>query len=70
MLQRTKVYDFNSVLFLFENIGELSFRLIRVNSTHRQALEKEVLSFFMQALKEKSDLLNFCLQIMSIFLTL
>lgn len=35
MLKRTKVYDFNSVLFLFESIGELAYRLILVQSNQR-----------------------------------
>lgn len=68
MLKRTKVYDFTSVQYLFEAIGELAFRLITCNSAKKHDLEKEVMSYFMEALKNKTDLLNFCLQILSIFL--
>lgn len=70
MLKRTKVFDFNSVLYLFESMGEVSYQLIASRSSHRGVMEKLVMDFFMESLKSKSDLMNFCLQILSIFVQL
>jgi len=38
MLKRTAVYDFTTVQFLFESIGNIAFHLIKVNSPHRKTL--------------------------------
>lgn len=70
MLKRTERYDFNSAQFLFETIGMLSFYYIRANSPHKADLEQAIINFFQLALKNKSDLLNFCLQVIAIFLQL
>lgn len=70
MLKRTERFDFNSAQFLFETIGMLAFYYIRANSPDKAALEQVVLNFFHVALKNKSDLLNFCLQVIAIFLQL
>jgi len=70
MLKRTIVYDFATVQFLFEGIGYLSFWLIKTKSPHRSKLELEMTNYFMIALKNKSDLLNFCLQILAVYLQL
>lgn len=70
MLKKSAVYDFTKIQYLFETIGYLAFWLVRGNSQHKGTLEKEVMDFFMQALKNKSDLLNFCLQIFAIILHL
>lgn len=70
MLKRTGNYDFSSVQFLFETLGILSYWYIRTNSPNKAILEAEVLNFFHLALKNKSDLLNFCLQILAIYLQL
>ena len=70
MLKRTEVYDFTSVQFLFEALGNIAFYLIKANSENKSAFESILINYFMDALKSKSDLLNFCLQILSIFLQL
>lgn len=38
MLEKTKVYDFSSVQYLFEAIGELSYQLISCNSSKQAVL--------------------------------
>lgn len=48
----------------------LAFYHIKTNSQHKAALESEVLDFFKIAIKNKSDLLNFCLQVLAVFLQL
>ena len=70
MLKRTGVYDFTSVQFLFEALGNIAYYLIKIHSEHRAAFESILLNYFMEALNSKSDLLNFCLQILAIFLQL
>ena len=70
MLARTERFDFSSAQFLFEAIGYLAYNYICANSPDKGALEQLMLNFFQQALKSKSDLLNFCLQVMSIYLQL
>lgn len=70
MLKRTERFDFNSAQFLFESIGMLVFYYIRAGSPDKAALEQVILNFFQVALKNKSDLLNFCLQVIAIFLQL
>lgn len=47
MLKKTKVYDFNSVVYLFESMGEVSYQLISCRCTQRTVLEKTVMDFFM-----------------------
>ena len=46
------------------------YYLIKADFYNRKVLEQEMMGFFMQALQSKSDLLNFCLQILAIFLQL
>jgi hypothetical protein len=70
MIKRTEHFDFSSVQFLFETIGILSYYYLKTNSQHKNDLEKVVLDFFGIALKTKSDLLNFCLQVLAIYLLL
>ena len=70
MLKRTANYEFTAVQFLFESIGTISYWLINTNNPERSAIENIVMNFFMEALKTKSDLMNFCLQILAIFLQL
>lgn len=70
MLKRTERFDFNSAQFLFEAIGMLTYYYIRANSPDKAILEKTILDFFQAALHSKSDLLNFCLQVVAIFLQL
>jgi hypothetical protein len=48
----------------------LAFYHIKTNSRHKAALEAEVLDFFQSAIANKSDLINFCLQVLAIFLQL
>jgi hypothetical protein len=40
MLKKTAVYDFTTVQFLFESIGNIAFYLIKEGSPHRKILEK------------------------------
>jgi hypothetical protein len=70
MLKKTERFDFNSAQFLFETIGFLAYYYIRANSPDKPVLEKTVLDFFQAALISKSDLLNFSLQVVAIFLQL
>lgn len=70
MLKRTTVYDFTTVQFLFESIANMSYYLIASNCPKRNILEKDIMTFFMTALQTKSDLLNFCLQILAVFMQL
>jgi hypothetical protein len=70
MLKKTERFDFNSAQFLFEAIGMLAFYYIRANSPDKAILEKTILDFFQAALNSKSDLLNFCLQVVAIYLQL
>lgn len=70
MLNRTERYDFNSAQFLFESIGLLAYNYIRSNSPDKGTFEQTILNYFHKALKSKSDLLNFCLQVLAIFLQL
>ena len=70
MLKRTSLYDFETVQFCFDGIGYAVYWLIKTNSPHKSKLEAEMNNFFMVALNSKSDLLNFCLQILAIFLQL
>jgi hypothetical protein len=69
MLKRTANYDFSTVQFLFEGIGYLAYWLIKIKS-NRSKLEIEMMGYFKVALDSKSDLLNFCLQILAIYLQL
>jgi hypothetical protein len=70
MLKRTALYDFETVQFFFEAIGFVVYWLIKANSQYKSKLEGEMTNFFLVALNNKSDLLNFCLQILAIFLQL
>lgn len=70
MLKKTTKYDFETVQFCFEAIGFVVYWLIKTNSHHKSKLETEMTDFFFLALNNKSDLLNFCLQILAIFLQL
>jgi hypothetical protein len=70
MLKRTREYDFLTVQHLFEAMGVMAYWLIKADSPHRSILERIVTDFFMEALKNRSDLMNFCLQILAIYLQL
>ena len=70
MLKRTNMFNFNSVQFLFESIGAMAYWLINSNSEHKKTLEEEILDYFFQFLNSSSDLMNFCLQILAIYLQL
>jgi hypothetical protein len=48
----------------------IAYYLIKTNSRDRKDLEDVILNFFSNALKNKSDLLNFGLQILAIYLQL
>jgi hypothetical protein len=48
----------------------LAYYYIRANSPDKPVLEQTILDFFQLSLKNKSDLLNFCLQVIAIFLQL
>ena len=70
MLKRTTEYDFTTVQYLFETLGVMAYWLVTSGSGERGVLEKVVMDFFMEALKNKSDLMNFCLQVLAIYLQL
>jgi hypothetical protein len=70
MLKRTAIYDFETVQHCFEGIGFMVYWLIKINGHHKSELEAEMTNFLFVSLNNKSDLLNFCLQILAIFLQL
>ena len=70
MLKRTEQYDFLSVQFLFEAVGVIAYQHIIHKSPNKAQFEGLMLEYFAVALKNKSDLLNFCLQILAIYLQL
>ena len=67
MLKKTITYDFKSALNLFETMGHLAFELLTANSPHSIQFEQVITNYFKIALQNKSDLLNFYLQLMGIF---
>lgn len=70
MLSKTAFFDFTSAQYLFESIGNIAYYYLKSKSNHRAKLETIIIDFFKVALKDKSDLINFCLQVMAIFLQL
>lgn len=70
MLKKTATFNFDSVFSLFEAIGQLAYHLCRTKSPHCQQLETLIQQFFHQMIQSQSDILNFCFQILSIFLQL
>lgn len=69
MLAKTEKYDFKSVLFLFEAIGNVALWVASKGSEQaKEKLENQILAYFQVAIKRNSDLLNFCFQILAIFL--
>jgi hypothetical protein len=68
MLVKTEQYDFKSVLFLFEAIGILAFWVSKGNEQAKEKLENHIFNYFQVSIKRNSDLLNFCFQILAIFL--
>ena len=70
MLKKTVKFDFSSAQFVFQTIGFIAYYLIKTNYSDRKTLENLVIDFFSTALKNKSDLLNFGMQILAVFLQL
>lgn len=70
MLKKTVKFDFSSAQFVFQTIGFIAYYLIKTNYPDRKTLENLVIDFFSTALKNKSDLLNFGMQILAVFLQL
>lgn len=68
MLLKTEKYDFKSVLFLFEAIGVIALHVSKKNGEEKDKLENHLFNYFNVAIKRNSDLLNFCFQILAIFL--
>lgn len=69
MLNKTEVYDFKSALFLFESIGIVAYWVSKNQDQNAKSrLENQFFDYFFVAIKRKSDLLNFCFQILAIFL--
>lgn len=68
MLQKTSNYNFDSIIGLFEAISQLAYYLCLKKDNQSQNLENLVQNFFMKMIQEKSDILSFCFQILSIFL--
>lgn len=68
MLCKTTVYAFANVLPLFEAIGYLAFYLSSIKSAKSRELETLIHFYFQELINKQSDLLNFCFQILSIFL--
>lgn len=70
MLQKTDQYDFTSVLYLFESVGYLAYWLLKDKSNEASILEGDVYQFFISTVNKKSDLMNFCLQIFAIYISI
>lgn len=70
MLQKTEQFDFNSVLSLFEAIGYLAYWLCSAKSPCARSLETTIQQYFQKVIQKESDMINFCFQILSIFLQL
>lgn len=68
MLLKTEQYDFKSVLFLFESIGVVAYWVAKGSDSAKEKLENHIINYFQVAIKRNSDLLNFCFQILAIFL--
>ncbi len=68
MLLKTQNYDFKSVLFLFEAIGVVAFYVSKQKGPEKDKLENHIFNYLQVAIKNKSDLINFCFQILAIFL--
>lgn len=68
MLCKTTVFTFSSVLPLFEAIGYLAYYLASNKSKYANDLENLIQHYFHIMIKSESDMLNFCFQVLAIFL--
>lgn len=68
MLQKTQNYDFDVILGLFEALGQLAYYLCIKKDNSSSDLENLMQNYFLKMIQNQSDILNFCFQILSIFL--